>query len=90
MGAVHAFGIRVPKSEWIDVPVVAFLVEHPGFGPFLIDTGFHPSVAVDPKQNLGRLNNLFFRDISMQQSDAVAAQLRARGIEPGSIRLVGE
>jgi glyoxylase-like metal-dependent hydrolase (beta-lactamase superfamily II) len=88
MGAVHAFGIRVPKSEWIDVPVVAFLVEHPGFGPFLIDTGFHPSVAVDPKQNLGRLNNLFFRDISMQQSDAVAAQLRARGIEPGSIRLV--
>ena len=36
-------------------PVPAFLVEHPGAGPMLIDTGFHPSVAVDPKQNLGRL-----------------------------------
>ena len=87
-GAMRALGFRVPKSEWIDVPVVAFLVEHPGFGPFLIDTGFHSSVAVDPKKNLGRINALFFKDISMQQTDAVAAQLRARGIEPGSIRLV--
>jgi N-acyl homoserine lactone hydrolase len=70
------------------VPVVAFLVEHPGFGPFLIDTGFHASVAVDPKQNLGRLNAAFFKDIEMAQSDAVSHQLRARGIEPGSVRLV--
>jgi N-acyl homoserine lactone hydrolase len=88
MSAMHALGFRVPKSDWIDVPVVAFLVEHPGFGPFLIDTGFHSSVAVDPKKNLGRINTLFFKDISMQQSDAVAHQLRARGIEPGSIGLV--
>src|SRR5215207_948109 len=35
------------------VPIVAFLVEHPGVGPIIIDTGFHPSVAVDPKQNRG-------------------------------------
>jgi glyoxylase-like metal-dependent hydrolase (beta-lactamase superfamily II) len=88
LGAMHAFGFRVPRSEWIEVPVVAFLVEHPGFGPFLIDTGFHASVAVDPKQNLGRVNALFFKDIEMSQSDAVSHQLRARGIEPSSIGLV--
>jgi glyoxylase-like metal-dependent hydrolase (beta-lactamase superfamily II) len=88
MGALKAFGVRVPRSEWIDVPVVAFLVEHPGFGPFLIDTGFHASVAVDPKENLGRLNALAFKVESMEQSDAVSHQLRARGIDPGSIRLV--
>jgi N-acyl homoserine lactone hydrolase len=88
LGAMHAFGFRVPRSEWIEVPVVAFLVEHPGFGAFLIDTGFHASVAVDPKQNLGRLNAAFFKDIEMAQSDAVSHQLRARGIEPGSVRLV--
>jgi N-acyl homoserine lactone hydrolase len=88
LGALHAFGIRVPRAQWIDVPVVAFLVEHPGFGPFLIDTGFHPSVAVDPKQNLGRLNAAFFKDIEMQQSDAVSHQLRSRGIEPGALKLV--
>jgi N-acyl homoserine lactone hydrolase len=88
LGAMHAFGLRVPRSEWIDVPVVAFLVEHPGFGPLLIDTGFHPSVAVDPKQNLGRLNAAFFKDIEMAQSNAVSHQLRARGIEPAAVRLV--
>jgi len=88
MGALRAFGFRVPKAEWIEVPVVAFLVEHPGFGPFLIDTGFHASVAVDPKQNLGRLNAAFFKDIEMSQSDAVAAQLRSRGIDPGGLGLV--
>jgi N-acyl homoserine lactone hydrolase len=88
LAAAHAFGLGVPRSGWLEIPVVAFLVEHPGFGPFLIDTGFHPSVAVDPKQNLGRLNSLFFKDIEMSQSDAVSHQLRARGIEPAAIRLV--
>ena len=41
------------KDDWIKLPIPAFLVEHPGVGPIIIDTGFHPSVAVDPKQNLG-------------------------------------
>lgn len=86
--AMHALGIRVPRSQWVDIPVVAFLVEHPGFGPFLIDTGFHASVAVDPKQNLGRVNALVFKDIEMSQSDAVSHQLRARRVDPGSLALV--
>jgi glyoxylase-like metal-dependent hydrolase (beta-lactamase superfamily II) len=88
IGALHAFGVRVPRAQLIDVPVVAFLVEHPEFGPFLIDTGFHASVAVDPKQNLGRLNAAFFKDIEMAQSDAISHQLRSRGIEPGRVKLV--
>jgi N-acyl homoserine lactone hydrolase len=88
LAAMRALGFRVPRPEWIDVPVVAFLVEHPGFGPCLIDTGFHPSVAVDPKQNLGRVNALFFKDIEMSQSDAVSHQLRTRGIEPHNVKLV--
>jgi glyoxylase-like metal-dependent hydrolase (beta-lactamase superfamily II) len=88
LAALRAFGVRVPRAQWVDLPVVAFLVEHPGFGRFLIDTGFHPSVAVDPKQNLGRLNAAFFKDIRMEQSDAVSHQLRARGLDPRSLRLV--
>ena len=59
LASARAFGLGVPRSEWTQIPVVAFLVEHPGFGPFLIDTGFHASVAVDPKQNLGRINAFF-------------------------------
>ena len=88
LAGMHAFGIRVPRSEWIEIPVVSFLGRHPGFGHFLVDTGFHASVAVDPKQNLGRLNAAFFKDIKMQQSDAVSHQLRERGIDPQSIKLV--
>jgi N-acyl homoserine lactone hydrolase len=88
LAGMHAFGIRVPRSDWLEIPVVAFLVQHPGFGHFLVDTGFHASVAVDPKQNLGRLNAAFFKGIEMQQADAVSHQLRARGIEPQSIKLV--
>jgi glyoxylase-like metal-dependent hydrolase (beta-lactamase superfamily II) len=68
--------------------VQAFLVEHPRAGPLLIDTGFHPSVAVDPKQNLGRIGTLVFRGIEMEASQAVPAQLRAKGIEPASVRYV--
>ena len=88
LGALHAFGIRVPSDQWLEIPIVAFLVEHPGFGHFLIDTGFHPSVAVDAKQNLGRVNAAVFKGIRMEQSDAVSHQLRARGIDPHSIKLV--
>ena len=48
-----ALGLGVGRSEWLDAPVVAFLVEHSGRGPVLIDTGLHPSVAVDPKESFG-------------------------------------
>ena len=65
----------------------AFLVEHPGVGPILIDTGFHPSVAVDPKQNLGaRVGRLY--SIDMKPEQAIAAQLREqKGIEPSDVRV---
>jgi N-acyl homoserine lactone hydrolase len=84
----HAFGYGVKRSEWVPFPIPAFLVEHPGVGPVLIDTGFHGSVAVDPRANLGRLNARFFRGVEMQADQAVAAQLRARGIQPADVKVV--
>ena len=68
--------------------MVAFLVEHPSAGPLLVDTGFHPSVAVDPKQAMGRLGGLLFKDVRMDADDAVAGQLRSRGIDPQAIETV--
>src|SRR5919198_4910364 len=88
LAGLRALGVGVPRERRPGVPVVAFLVEHPGFGHLLIDTGFHSSVAVDPKQNLGRVSSLAFKDIKMEPAQAVSHQLRARGIEPGSIKLV--
>lgn len=79
--------IRSPRELWMSVPIVAFLVEHPGVGPFLIDTGFHPSVAVDPRQNLGRVFGRLYK-IEMEPERAIPAQLRAMGIEPTEIKVV--
>jgi N-acyl homoserine lactone hydrolase len=84
LAGLHALGVR---SESMDVPYVAFLVQHPGAGNVLIDTGFHPSVAVDAKQNLGRLNARAFSP-RMESSDAVPAQLRSLGVEPSEVGTV--
>jgi N-acyl homoserine lactone hydrolase len=88
LAARRAFGIGVAKKDMLEVPVPAFLVEHPSAGLILIDTGFHPSVAVNPRQNLGRLMLLVFKDPQMDPGQAVSAQLRERGLSPGDVRVV--
>jgi N-acyl homoserine lactone hydrolase len=84
----RAVGIGVAKKDLLDVPVPAFLVEHPGAGLVLVDTGFHPSVAVNPRQNLGRVMLLAFKDVQMDPRQAVSAQLRERGLSPADVRTV--
>jgi N-acyl homoserine lactone hydrolase len=84
----RAFGMGVKKEDWLDVPVPAFLVEHPGVGPILIDTGFHPSVAANPQANLGRLSRFTFKGIQMKPEQAASAQLRERGIKATAVKVV--
>jgi N-acyl homoserine lactone hydrolase len=73
------------RKDWIKLPIVAFLVEHPGVGPIIIDTGFHPSVATDPKQNLGRVYGRLY-SIDMKPEQAISAQLRdQKGIQPSDV-----
>jgi N-acyl homoserine lactone hydrolase len=79
--------IRTPPETWLRVPVPAFLLEHPSAGPILIDTGFHASVAVDPKQNLGPVIGRLYR-VEMEPEQAIAAQLRGLGMEPRDIGVV--
>jgi N-acyl homoserine lactone hydrolase len=75
------------KKDWMKLPIVAFLVEHPGAGPIIIDTGFHPSVAHDPKQNLGRVYGRIY-SIDMRPEQAISAQLRdQKGIDPSDVRV---
>jgi N-acyl homoserine lactone hydrolase len=88
LGRLHALGIGVSKSDYVDVPFVSFLVEHPSAGVILIDTGLHPSVAVNRKQNLGRIGARLAGPLKMEPGQAVPAQLRARGIEHGDVGLV--
>lgn len=75
------------KGDFLAVPIPAYLVEHPDAGLLLIDTGLHPSVAVDPRENLGR-RGAFFMDPCMREGQGLPDQLRSRNIDPQQIRLV--
>jgi N-acyl homoserine lactone hydrolase len=81
-------GLGVPRSQWWELPIPAFLVHHPGAGPVLVDTGLHASVAVKPAANLGRVSTFVFKDLQMRPEQAVSAQLRERGIEATQVKTV--
>lgn len=88
LAGLRAVGVGVPKSQYMQIPIVAFLVEHPAAGPVLIDTGLHPSCAIDPKQNLGRVGSRAFGGLEMDSKQAVSEQLRTRGIQAGDVKIV--
>lgn len=69
------------------IPVPAFLIRHPSAGAILVDTGLHPSIATDGKENFGGLANRFGRP-TLEPGEDVPAQLRARGLDPGEIPVV--
>jgi N-acyl homoserine lactone hydrolase len=69
------------------VPVPAFLIRHPKAGAILVDTGLHPSIATDPKQNFGSLAARSGKPTLAADED-VPSQLRSRGLDPGEIPIV--
>src|SRR5436190_7824430 len=76
-----------PRSQWVLLPMPAFLVEHPSAGPILVDTAFDAIVATDRAANLGRVGAAMHHP-RMKPDDAVPGQLRARGVDPADVRLV--
>jgi N-acyl homoserine lactone hydrolase len=84
----RALGLGVGKEAWMPIPIQAFLVEHPSAGLVLIDAGLHPSVAVKPRENFGRVTLLAFRDLQMDAGQALPAQLRERNLDPSAVRAV--
>jgi glyoxylase-like metal-dependent hydrolase (beta-lactamase superfamily II) len=69
------------------VPCPAFLIRHPSAGPVMVDTGLHPSISSDPKENFGRAGARFSSPELPAGTD-VPAQLRSRGIGLGDVRTV--
>jgi glyoxylase-like metal-dependent hydrolase (beta-lactamase superfamily II) len=80
-------GLGIPRSGWWQVPCPAFLIHHPSAGPFIVDTGLHPSIASSPNENLGAIAARFARP-TLEPGEDLPAQLRARGIDPKAIDLV--
>ena len=84
LAALKALGIRVPRER--SRSVVAFLVEHLGAGPLLIDTGFHSAVAVDPRQAFGRLGGVIFKDVRMSADQALSRSCASVGSRRATCR----
>jgi len=84
---LRGMGIATPRSRWSWVPVPVFLIEHPTAGALLIDTGFHASVASDPKMSLGR-RQAWVLPARLGTDESAPARLRVVGIDPAGIGLV--
>ncbi len=69
------------------LPVPAFLIRHPSAGAILVDTGLHPSIATDGRENFGGTANRFGKP-SLEPGEDVPSQLRAKGLEPGEVPIV--
>lgn len=69
------------------VPCPAFLIRHPSAGAILVDTGLHPSIATDGRENFGRLGARVGKPTLAPGAD-VPARLRKRGLDPGEIPIV--
>jgi N-acyl homoserine lactone hydrolase len=92
LAPLKALGLGVRADERVEVPIVAFLLEHPSAGLVLIDTGFHACVAsgagAERARNLGPIGRVMARGTRMSPEQAVAAQLRALGIDPGELGVI--
>lgn len=71
----------------VAVPCPAFLIRHPSAGAILVDTGLHPSIATDPRENFGSLGTRFGKP-TLEPGEDVPSQLRKRGLEPGEVPIV--
>jgi N-acyl homoserine lactone hydrolase len=69
------------------VPCPAFVIRHPSAGAILVDTGLHPSIASDGRQNFGSLANRVGKP-ALAPGEDVPAQLRSRGLEAGEVPVV--
>jgi glyoxylase-like metal-dependent hydrolase (beta-lactamase superfamily II) len=82
---MRAVGIGSSPESWESRPVPVYLVRHPSLGNVLIDTGLHPSVARNPRDNLGRFSGRHYR---VEEGRDLVSQLRERGLAPSDIAFV--
>jgi glyoxylase-like metal-dependent hydrolase (beta-lactamase superfamily II) len=88
----HLLTLKLAKALFLGsapnpVPVPAFLVRHPSAGAILVDTGLHPSIATDGKENFGGVGNRLGKP-ALEPGEDVPAQLRKRGLDPGEVPVV--
>ena len=86
LATLRGLGILTPRRRFKPVPIPAFLVEHPGVGPVLIDTGLPKAVAEEGSRALGFAAGIAY-SIEMEPDWAVVEQLPALGVDPMDVRV---
>jgi N-acyl homoserine lactone hydrolase len=82
---MRAVGIASSPESWEVRPVPAYLVRHPSLGNILIDTGLHPSITRNPRDNLSRFAARHYR---LEEGGDIVSQLRERGLTSSDIAFV--
>jgi glyoxylase-like metal-dependent hydrolase (beta-lactamase superfamily II) len=82
---LRALGVGSKPETWESRPVPAYLARHPSAGNILIDTGLHPSIVRNPRDNLGRFSG---RHYKVEEDQDLLSQLRRRGLEASDIAVV--
>jgi glyoxylase-like metal-dependent hydrolase (beta-lactamase superfamily II) len=85
LAGVRGYGLHTRRRHWPWAPVPAFLLEHPGAGPILVDTGLHESLARS-KRNVGLAGVLFSFRVGAGQT--VRERLQQRGLAVAEIDTV--
>jgi glyoxylase-like metal-dependent hydrolase (beta-lactamase superfamily II) len=85
LAKLRGLGVRSSPESWEVLPVPAYLVRHPAVGNILVDTGLHPSVARNPRDNLGRFSSRHHR---AGEGADIVSQLGQRGVAPSEIAVV--
>lgn len=74
------------RRHRIEVPVSAYLIEHPA-GPILVDAGWHASIRANQRGHLGLLPSTMFTG-HLPEGDAVHEQLASLGLAPEDLAAV--
>ncbi len=83
----RGLGVFTPRSKFYWAPVPIFLVEHPGAGPFLVDTGLDPRLIDDPRESVGAVASRMYR-VRMTPGQAASELVRSAGVNPEAIELI--
>jgi N-acyl homoserine lactone hydrolase len=83
----RGIGMFTPRSKFYWAPVPIFLIEHPGAGPFLVDTGLDPQLIDKPRESVGTMASWLYT-IRMTPDQAARELVRSAGVDPEAIELI--
>jgi glyoxylase-like metal-dependent hydrolase (beta-lactamase superfamily II) len=87
LATVRGLGLFTPRSKFYWAPVPIFLIEHPGAGPFLVDTGLDPRLIDDARASLGAVSSRLYT-VRMTPDQAASELVRSAGVDPEALELI--